>query len=130
MRAPNTAHVKPMPRHPKPPPLSLDPRASLGGEDRREAVLLALERLRRAWPEPLALNIRARTVSELVRDLGMPLSVVREALARLDSGGAIEKARMRTVAGATEVSWAAVCPRKLTGEQKRRWAFGRGSMTG
>lgn len=110
-----------MQRRPKPPPLSLDPRASFEVEDRRASVLGALEALRRAWPEPAAVNVRARTVSELVRDLRMPLSAIREALARLDACGAIERApRIRTHAGVPEVAWAAVGPLELAMARRRR----------
>lgn len=112
-----------MQRRSKPPRPSLDIRASYEVEDRRASVLGALEALRRAWPESAAMNVRARTVSELVRDLGMPLSDVREALARLDACGAIERApRVRTHGGVPEVAWAAVDPRALRLQNFRKRA--------
>ena len=82
--------------------------------------------MRRQWPEPKALNVRARTVSELVQALGMPLSDVREALARLDAAGMIERApRRRRHGGVSEVSWAAVSPLELAAARKRGRRFGR-----
>lgn len=99
---------------PKPPPLSQDPRASFEVEDRRADVLEALDSLRREWPEPRAINVRALSCSDLVKLTGLSAQVVREALARLDSAGAIERApRRKRTAGVSEVRWAAISRRDV-----------------
>lgn len=92
---------------------------------RAEAILRVLEGHRRAWPEPLALNVRARSPSELETALGWPRSAVREALVYLDRSAVIERApRFRSHEGGSEATWAARDPATLRNEQRRRWRMG------
>lgn len=97
----------------------------LGAKDRAEAILRVLERLRLAWPEPGAANVRALTVSRLAETLQMDRHDAREALALLDSAGLVERApRRRRHAGVPEAAWCAVSPAKLPKHVLREWRQG------